>query len=353
MLFIMPSATAPAPHFGSQLDAPAARTRSRSLSLFALMDGLPAAKRRKRSVPLPPPPPPRQLNEDPYGACVRDDLLAKELAGAVRPRLLLDPKLADMRRRCLEWIIKDRRLLPETVHLGASLFDRFLAVPRPSLGHGRLMVTATAALACAFKYEERLTSPSLVDDLVHESERSPFAPCMRKRDVLDSEASLLCACAFDLSTISPVHFLRRFLHETDLADPSPFNASCRRRRVLSPPISATTPGSSSSSSHGAPWSVQSRALHLLELTLMPTTMARWRPSLMAAAALHVSLKQLGLPKWAPELKASTGYSAEQLKGCAEELTQLAASRLSTQGKPTTLLSPTTVPPPAPKKRMPR
>ena len=82
-------------------------------------------------------------------------------------------------------------------------------------------------------------------------------------------------------------------------------------------------------------------------------MARWRPSLMAAAALHVSLKQLGLPKWTPELNASTGYRAEQLKACAEELTQLAASRLSTHGKPTTLLSPTTVPPPAPKKRMQR
>ena len=53
-------------------------------------------------------------------------------------------------------------------------------------------------------------------------------------------------------------------------------------------------------------------------------MARWRPSLQAAAALHLALRQLGLPRWTAELTAVTSYSAAQLKQCSAEMSALHA-----------------------------
>lgn len=108
----------------------------------------------------------------------------------------------------------------------------------------------------------------------------------------------------------------RFLHDAELDGLSADGGYASSSIVQTPAPSA--PSASS------PATVERRAFLLLELALIPTAMARWRPSLQAAAALHVALKQLGLPRWTAELAAITSYSAAQLKDCEQEMSALHA-----------------------------
>lgn len=59
--------------------------------------------------------------------------------------------------------------------------------------------------------------------------------------------------------------------------------------------------------------------YLCELTLQDYSFVKYRPSEVAAAALHLALHTMRLPSWTALLEQVSGYSVEDLAGCVGEL----------------------------------
>ena len=276
-------------------------------------------------------------------------------------------------------VAKHLRLDPESLHLACNCFDRFVAAPQTSslLGKARLMLLATAALNCAVKYEESQEERSIMAELIHKSQQ----PCkcndrhthmhsaqgarlftaarsllllraVLEKHVINMEGTLLNAISFNVCTVSPVAFLRRFLYvSTSGAAAASSSSSSRRGSSASSNLQ-----SSASSIASSGYALQSRALHLLEMALVPTEMARFAPSVQAAAALLAARKTHASQQkaWPPELVALTSYTTADLKVCEAELVKLTASHgkqapaahnENWQERAKALLSPETVMPP--------
>ena len=97
-------------------------------------------------------------------------------------------------------MLVERKLLPETVHLGVALLDRFLASSPMQLDQARGKLLAIASLHAAAKYEETLEGPDMMDGF-------SASPQLRS-DVRTAEGWLLNGIGWNLTTVTPVMFLR-------------------------------------------------------------------------------------------------------------------------------------------------
>ena len=115
-----------------------------------------------------------------------------------------------------EWMLAERKLLPETVHLGVALLDRCLERQLERMGHARGRLLAIASLHAAAKYEESRES------VLHGMHESP----QLREAVLSTECSqhIINAATGTYRTVSRVSFAssvgiiplrpfsRRYLH---------------------------------------------------------------------------------------------------------------------------------------------
>ena len=97
-----------------------------------------------------------------------------------------------------EWMLAERKLLPETVHLGVALLDRCLKRQLERMGHARGRLLAIASLHAAAKYEESRES------VLHGMHESP----QLREAVLSTECWMLNSIGWNLATVTPVAFLR-------------------------------------------------------------------------------------------------------------------------------------------------
>lgn len=175
-----------------------------------------------------------------------------EASNSIRENYLRDQKIftPKVRQRLINWCIEihqQLRLLPETLYLTIATLDRFFQSFNVTQ-QNQVQLVALGATMIASKYEE--IYPPDVNDLIHLSQNT-----YTKRELLRVEMTILKVLNFDLGMPIPLSFLRRFSRA----------AQCDLKM------------------HGI-------SKYLMELSLTEYECAHWVPSLLAAAAIFVTLQ---------------------------------------------------------------
>ncbi|URE02806.1 cyclin-B2-2, partial [Musa troglodytarum] len=182
-----------------------------------------------------------------------------------------------MRAILIDWLIEVHykfELMEETLFLTVNIIDRFLA--RQTVVRKKLQLVGVTAMLLACKYEE--VSVPVVEDLVLISDRA-----YTRDEILDMERLILNALQFNMSVPTPYVFMRRFLKAAD---------SDRKLELLS--------------------------FFIIELCLVEYKMLKFRPSLLAAAAIYTAQCSLkGFKYWTKTSEMHTAYSEEKLLECSQ------------------------------------
>merc|ERR1711936_361490 len=176
---------------------------------------------------------------------VREDYLNKS---ETKPTIL--PK---MRAVLVDWLIQVHsqfNLLQETLYLTVAILDRFLQNSATKIERKQLQLVGVAAMFIASKYEE-MYAPE-IGDFVYITDRA-----YTESQIREMEIKILGTLRFELGRPLPLHFLRR-------------NSKAGNVDALTHTL----------------------AKYAMELTLVDYKMAHIRPSVIAAAALALSLKVL-------------------------------------------------------------
>ncbi|KAJ8504657.1 hypothetical protein OPV22_005543 [Ensete ventricosum] len=202
-----------------------------------------------------------------------------EVAGCASPQYMshqfdINEK---MRAILIDWLIEVHykfELMEETLFLTVNIIDRFLA--RQTVVRKKLQLVGVTAMLLACKYEE--VSVPVVEDLVLISDRA-----YTRDEILDMERLILNTLQFNMSVPTPYVFMRRFLKAAD---------SDRKLELLS--------------------------FFIIELCLVEYKMLKFRPSLLAAAAIYTAQCCLrGFKYWTKTSEVHTAYPEEQLLECSQ------------------------------------
>ncbi|KAJ0084764.1 hypothetical protein Patl1_30108 [Pistacia atlantica] len=205
--------------------------------------------------------------------------------GRVHDYMDAQPEINEkMRSILVDWLTEVHRkfqLMPETLYLTLNIVDRFLSkevVPRREL---QLVGISSMLIAC--KYEE-IWAPE-VNDFVCISDNAYL-----REQVLVMEKAILGKLEWHLTVPTPYVFLVRY-------------------------IKASVPSDKK---------MENMVFFLAELGLMQyPTIILYPPSLIAASAVYAARCTLEKrPFWSETLKHHTGYSEDQLRGCAKVLVTL-------------------------------
>lgn len=189
----------------------------------------------------------------------------------------------NMRAILVDWLIEvaeEYKLSSETLYLAVSYIDRYLS--KRTVMRGKLQLIGVAAMLLASKYEE-IYAPS-VDEFVYISDNT-----YSKEEVFCMESSLLDTLEFCLTGATTKNFLRRFLKAAGA---------------------------------GADATVTMFANYLCELSLHEYCFTKYLPSVVAAAAVCLSLHTLNkFPCWTSTLEYYTRLrlTDESLRRCMAEL----------------------------------
>jgi hypothetical protein len=161
-----------------------------------------------------------------------------------------------MRGVLIDWLLEVHtrfHLLPETFYLTVNIIDRFLSCKVVQLE--RLQLVGITAMFIASKYEEVL-SPH-VGNFKHVADDG-----FSEQEILSAERYILATLNYDLSFPNPMHFMRR-ISKADNYD------------------------------------IQTRTLakYLLEITLLDHRFLAFRPSVNAAASMHLARVILEKGEW--------------------------------------------------------
>nr|CAD7198609.1 unnamed protein product [Timema douglasi] len=189
--------------------------------------------------------------EDLLSHGVSDSVMKIEIKFPISPtfmsELLINSK---MRSILVDWLVEVHQqfaLLPETLYVTISILDRFLQIEK-TVQRKYLQLVGISAMFLACKYEE-MCSPD-VQDFVYISDSA-----YSKEQIFKMEQHILMKLEFKLGRPVPLHFLRRFSRAAD----------------------------ASSEQHAM-------AKYLMELCLVEYDLCHYAPSMIAAAALYLSLR---------------------------------------------------------------
>ncbi|KAG8230933.1 hypothetical protein J437_LFUL002966 [Ladona fulva] len=155
----------------------------------------------------------------------------------------------NMRALLLNWIVEvhgEFKMFQESLHLTVAILDRFLQDFR-TIDRSKLQLVGATCLFIAGKYEE-LFGPD-VCDLVYMSQGA-----CTKSEILEMECKILSTLDFSLGRPLPIHFLRRF-----------------------------SKAAKAEAAH------HNLAKYIIELGLLEYNLCHHPPSVLAAAALYLSL----------------------------------------------------------------
>jgi hypothetical protein len=195
-----------------------------------------------------------------------------------------------MRAILIDWLVEVHakfKLLPQTMYICCNILDRFLQ--KVDVKKEELQLLGCCCLWMASKFEE-IYAPD-PNDFVLISDHA-----FERNDLLTMEGKVLNVLEFRLTAPTHYIFLTRW---TFLA-----NAD-KRQRLL--------------------------ALYCTERTLQEYGFLKYKPSLVAAAALYVALEATNSRTstttniWNQVLERNTTYSATQLFECAAEMRELIAN----------------------------
>ncbi|KAL5225850.1 hypothetical protein ABZP36_012489 [Zizania latifolia] len=187
-----------------------------------------------------------------------------------------------MRGILIDWLIEVHyklELLDETLFLTVNIIDRFLA--RENVVRKKLQLVGVTAMLLACKYEE--VSVPVVEDLVLICDRA-----YTRADILEMERMIVNTLQFDMSVPTPYCFMRRFLKAAQ---------SDKKLELLS--------------------------FFIIELSLVEYEMLKFRPSMLAAAAVYTAQCTIsGFKSWNKCCELHTKYTEEQLMDCSKMMVEL-------------------------------
>ncbi|XP_034752961.1 G2/mitotic-specific cyclin-B1 isoform X1 [Etheostoma cragini] len=195
-----------------------------------------------------------------------------EVEQNVRPTYLQGQEVTgNMRAILIDWLVQVSlkfRLLQETMYMTVGIIDRFLQdhpVPKK-----QLQLVGVTAMFLASKYEEMY--PPEISDFAYVTDRAYTTAQIR-----DMEMTILRTLKFQLGRPLPLQFLRRA---------SKIYEVTAEQHTL--------------------------AKYLLELTMIDYDMVHFPPSMVASAALALTLKILDAGEWDVTLQHYMDYTAESL-----------------------------------------
>merc|ERR1711992_301823 len=218
-----------------------------------------------------------------------------EVIQGVRPKYLSGKPVTGttimpkMRSVLVDWLIQVHQqfnLLQETLYLTIAVLDRFLQVHASRVERKQLQLVGVAAMFIASKYEE-MYAPE-IGDFVYITDRA-----YTESQIREMEIKILGTLRFELGRPLPLHFLRR-------------NSKAGNVDALTHTL----------------------AKYIMELTLVEYKMAHWKPSLVAASALALSLKVLDQDQkslsqlWSPTLVHYTSYKLSEISDTVAKLATL-------------------------------
>ncbi|KAH9638012.1 hypothetical protein HF086_014873 [Spodoptera exigua] len=202
-----------------------------------------------------------------------------------------------MRATLIDWLVEVQRqfsLVLETFHLTVGIIDRYLQAV-PNVQRNQLQLVGVTAMFIASKYEE-IYAPD-VGDFVYVTDHA-----YTKADVFQCEREIMSKLGFCLARPIPLSFLRR--------------------QVL---LSIFSTLKFVKAAHGTSKN-HHLAKYLVDLSLVEYTMAHYRPSELAAAAICLSLHLLSGKKleevWTPTLSYYSGYSLEHIDPIIRKLAKI-------------------------------
>ena len=192
---------------------------------------------------------------------------------------------ARMRAILIDWIVEVHqkfKMQPQTLYICVNILDRYLE--RRVVKRDELQLIGCAALWIASKIEE-IYSPE-VRDFVHISDRA-----FKASDLLAMEGQLLNVLEFKLTFPTHFVFLTRWLRVA--------NADKRQKLFAS---------------------------YCVERMLQEYSFLRYKPSMIAAAALYLATEVIpgSQPAWTSLLEKHTSYSAGDLESCVREMRDIIA-----------------------------
>uniref|UniRef100_A0A0D9W887 Cyclin N-terminal domain-containing protein n=1 Tax=Leersia perrieri TaxID=77586 RepID=A0A0D9W887_9ORYZ len=211
-----------------------------------------------------------------------------------------------MRAILIDWIIEVHykfELMDETLFLTVNTIDRFLekqVVPRK-----KLQLVGVTAMLLACKYEE--VAVPVVEDLVLISDRA-----YTKGQILEMEKWILNTLQFNMSVPTPYVFMRRFL-----------KAAQSDKQVIYPNLlnqvfhNLNNKAPNSQYNAYCPSQLDLLSFFILELSLVEYQMLKYRPSLLAAAAVYTAQCALNrYQQWTKTCELHSRYSGDQLLECS-------------------------------------
>ncbi|XP_022148057.1 putative cyclin-B3-1 isoform X3 [Momordica charantia] len=165
-------------------------------------------------------------------------------------------------------------LMPETLFLSVTLFDRYLS--QVIIKKNEMQLLGLTALLLASKYED-FWHPR-VKDLI-----SISAESYSRQQMLQMEALILKKLKFRLNMPTPYVFMLRFLKAAQ-----------------------------------SNTQLEHLSFYLIELTLVEYEALSFKPSLLCASAIYVARCMLRIsPYWTPLLNKHARYEVSQIRECAE------------------------------------
>lgn len=191
-----------------------------------------------------------------------------------------------MRATLIDWLVvvqSQFSLVLETFHLTVGITDRYLQAV-PNVKRNQLQLVGVTAMFIASKYEE-IYAPQ-VEDFVYITDYA-----YTKADIFQCERDIMTKLDFCLARPIPLSFLRRFVK----------------------------------AAHGTSKN-HHLAKYFVDLCLVEYTMAHYRPSELAAAAVCLSLHLLSGEDleevWTPTLSYYSGYHLEHLSPIITKLAKI-------------------------------
>lgn len=197
-----------------------------------------------------------------------------------------------MRSILINWLIEVHekfRLRSSTLYLTVSIVDRFLSVCQVT--RSKLQLVGCVAMLLASKFEE--IYPPEVQDFVYIADSA-----YSREEILQMEGNVIRALGWEMSVVTPHSFANRFLQLAGASE----------------------------------WE-QIYTYYLLELALIEYRMIKYKPSQLAAAAVHLTLKLspqrtdlTAEQRWGEFHETHTKYSRSMLKECMRELLDITMNR---------------------------
>ncbi|XP_072944524.1 G2/mitotic-specific cyclin-B [Epargyreus clarus] len=191
-----------------------------------------------------------------------------------------------MRATLIDWLVEVQRqfsLVLETFHLTVGIIDRYLQAV-PNVQRNQLQLIGVTAMFIASKYEE-IYAPD-VGDFVYVTDNA-----YSRSEVFQCEREMMSKLGFCLARPIPLSFLRRFVK----------------------------------AAHGTSKN-HHLAKYFVDLSLIEYSMAHYRPSELAAAAICLSLYLLSSKTlsevWTPTLSYYSGYSLEHIDPIIRKLAKI-------------------------------